>query len=188
MTGARATFLLLNGAAVLAAVLFAVAAHGTRVARLLWLAALSGYLVAIHSAVLGSGVAAWLSPAGAGLAILPMIISFQVDGSDAFESQVQAVILNPAVLAGWMLLVAYMMVGNFPTFSTKQLRVPYKMKVPALAVFSILIVGLINAPWPTLTILAFVYLLLMPFGVLHYARKKKSLAQGVKDPDDHDEE
>ncbi len=128
------------------------------------------------------------SPAGAGLAILPMIISFQVDGSDVFEQQLQAIILNPTVLAGWMLLVAYMMVGNFPTFSTKQMRVPYKMKVPALAIFSIVIVGLINAPWPTLTVLALIYLVLLPFGMMHYARKKKSLAQGHNDPDDSDDE
>jgi hypothetical protein len=31
-----------------------------------------------------------------------------------------------------------------------------------------------------------VYLFMMPFGLRHYNRKARALAQGVKDPDDHD--
>jgi hypothetical protein len=60
--------------------------------------------------------------------------------------------------------------------------------VPALAVFGILIAGLINETWPTLTILGILYLLSLPWSVVHYNKKKASLAQGVKDPDDLDQD
>lgn len=128
------------------------------------------------------------SPMGAGLAILPMILTFQIDASDNYADYILPYINDPRVIGGWMLLTAAMMVGPFPTFSTKQIKIPYRAKVPALALFSILIVSLINAPWPTLTLFFLVYLLLLPVGILHYMRKKKSLAQGVNDPDDSDDE
>ena len=128
------------------------------------------------------------SPMGAGLAILPMILTFQIDADDAIAPYVLPYVNDPRVIGGWMLLAAAMMVGHFPTFSTKQIKIPYGMKIPALVLFSIIIVSLINAPWPTLTVFFLVYLALIPIGILHYLRKKKSLAQGEHDPDDSDDE
>jgi len=58
--------------------------------------------------------------------------------------------------------------------------------VPALALFGIMIAGLINETWPTLTLMGVVYLFAMPWSVVHYNKKKASLARGVKDPDDLD--
>jgi len=123
------------------------------------------------------------SPAGAGLALLPMIISFQIDGKSAHAL---AMISDPYAVGFWLIFLAVMMVSHVPTFSSKQIRVPQKMSVLALAVFGILIAGLINEPWPTLTFMGGAYLLSIPFSIRHHARKKKSLAQGIKDPDDHD--
>lgn len=122
------------------------------------------------------------SPVGAGLAVFPMIVSFQVgETHEAFSY-----LTHPYVAGIWMVIVGGMMVSNIPTFSSKQIRVPQKMTVPALGVFAVLIAGLINEPWPTLTFMGIVYLLLLPFGLRHYARKKDALEKGIKDPDDHD--
>lgn len=88
----------------------------------------------------------------------------------------------------WALVLAAMAVSHIPTFSSKQLRVPYKMKVPALGLFAIMIAGLINDPWPTLTLMGVIYLVMMPFSVRHYNRKSAALAAGQKDPDDHDQD
>ncbi|MDE1153108.1 MAG: phosphatidylcholine/phosphatidylserine synthase [Micavibrio sp.] len=128
------------------------------------------------------------SPMGGALALLPLVLSFALDGDSAFERTVINIVTTPQVIGVWMVVVAAMMVGNFPTFSTKQIRVPYKMKVPALALFSILIVSLINAPWPTLIVVCLFYIALLPVGIVHYNRKERSLAQGVKDPDDAEDE
>lgn len=119
------------------------------------------------------------SPIGAGLALLPLIVSFQVS-KDIFD-----IVHHPQVVGGWMLIVAAMMVSHIPTFSSKQMRIPYKMKVPALGVFGILIACLINDPWPTLTLLGAAYLFAMPFSVRHYQRKEKSLGG---DDDDTEED
>ena len=125
------------------------------------------------------------SPAGAGLALLPMIISFQTD-SVGSGSYIFDIATQPYVVGVWLIILAALMVSHVPTFSSKQIRVPHKMSVIALAVFGILIAGLINAPWPTLTLLGTVYLATIPWSIQHYDRKKASLAQGVKDPDDLD--
>ncbi len=122
------------------------------------------------------------SPAGALLALLPMIVSFQVDAGE--NATAFAYTTAPGFVCVWLVVLAAMLVSHIPTFSTKQLRIPQKMIVPALGVFAIIIAGLINETWATLTVLGVTYLLLMPFGVRHYNRKKASLAQGVKDPDD----
>lgn len=120
------------------------------------------------------------SPAGAGLALLPMIVSFQ-DPELLRELRYAA-----GLVAVWTLVVAAMMVSNIPTFSSKQIRIPVGMKVPVLAVFAILLAGLINETWLTLTLMGVVYLLLLPLGVIHHARKQKALDAGVHDPDDHE--
>jgi CDP-diacylglycerol--serine O-phosphatidyltransferase len=124
------------------------------------------------------------SPTGAGLCMLPMIVSFQVDNPAVLE-----IVRNPAVVGLWAVIVAAMMVSNIPTFSSKQIRVSYKMKVPALALFGILLAGLINLTWPTLTLMGVVYLFLMPVGVRHYKKRAAAYAAGSKeDPDDADNE
>lgn len=121
------------------------------------------------------------SPVGAGFAVLPLIVSFQTDDAAALK-----IISNPYVVGFWLILLAAMMVSHIPTFSSKQIRVTHRMSVPALALISILIAGLINETWPTLTFMGVTYLLAMPWSVRHYARKKSSLEQGIRDPDDLD--
>lgn len=127
------------------------------------------------------------SPVGGGLALLPMIISFQLDGKT--DTHLRDTISDPYAVGFWLIFLAVIMVSHIPTFSSKQIRVAQKMSVVALAVFGLLIAGLINEPWPTLTFMGVAYLLSIPWSIRHYANKKKSLAQGIKDPDDldHDE-
>lgn len=131
------------------------------------------------------------SPLGAGLAIFPMILSFLIDSKPAagsMDAVAMSYLGNPQLIAIWLLVVGGMMVSNFPTFSSKQLCLPVRMKIPLLAAFCAMIAGLINEPWPTLTAMGVFYLLTLPLGPWHYHRKEHSLAKGEKDPDDHDED
>lgn len=127
------------------------------------------------------------SPAGGGLALLPIVISLQIDSRT--NAHLIHMLADPYAIGFWLIFLAVMMVSHIPTFSSKQIRVPQRASVLALAVFGIMIAGLINEPWPTLTFMGVVYLISIPWSVRHYRRKKKSLAQGIKDPDDldHDE-
>src|SRR6266849_1296591 len=63
------------------------------------------------------------APAGAGLVLVPMFISFDW-GDGIFRSP----FLNAVVIAG----TAALMVSRIPTFSLKRVRVPHHMVVPAL--------------------------------------------------------
>lgn len=119
------------------------------------------------------------SPAGAGLAILPMIIHFQL------PEDMATIVSAPAIVGPWMLLIAALMVSRLPTFSSKQLRLPHRMVTPALAFFALLFISLINEPWPTLTFMGTFYFLTLPFGIIHYRRTAKRLA--VESPVDDDE-
>ena len=127
------------------------------------------------------------SPLGALLAILPLVVSFQIDQpASGIDAMAASVLGKPDLIALWMLIVAAMMVSHVPTFSSKQIRIPYKMRIIMLAFFCILIANLITETWPTLTLLAAGYLISLPFGMRHYNRKVAALHAGEKDPDDQD--
>ena len=99
------------------------------------------------------------APMGAGMALLPLIMSLQFaeNGSrfDAFTA-------SPEYVALWMLLFAVLMVSRIPTFSTKQVRFHPKMAVPLLGAFGLLIAGLIHATWLTLILMGAVYAISIP--------------------------
>ena len=98
------------------------------------------------------------SPTGAGMTILPMILSFQF--SDI--TFIRNIVTTPDYVAGWMFLFAVLMVSRLPTFSTKQVQLPPKMVVPLLAGFALMIAGLIHATWLTLSLMGAVYAVSIP--------------------------
>lgn len=122
------------------------------------------------------------SPMGAGLCLLPLAISFQSETAEVYN-----IVRNPYVVACWMVVVAAMMVSNIPTFSSKQIRISYKMKVPVLALFAIVLASMITNTWTTLTLLGVAYLFSLPFGLRHYQRKAKATATGTAAPADTEE-
>ncbi len=122
---------------------------------------LNGYFVGIPA------------PTGAGMTILPLILSFLVEDTD-YASYAEF-LRSPYFAGGWALFFGAMMVSRVPTFSTKQLKLPPKMVVPLLAVFGLMVAGLINAPWPTLSLMGVVYALSIPAAVIHYLIAKKKL-------------
>lgn len=108
------------------------------------------------------------APAGAGLALLPVMIWFQLP-SDFFDD----VRFASPVVGLWTLLVAGMMVSRIPTFSTKMIRVPAKLGMPSLAFAALLIAALVHAPWQTLSVAAFFYMGAIPFAVQKFRKLQK---------------
>jgi len=124
------------------------------------------------------------APVGAALGLFPMVLSFQIDAS---TNPLYINILNmPQITYVWMVIVAAMMVSTIPTFSTKQIKIHKKMAVPALAVFTLILAGLINETWPTLTFIGIAYLLFLPAGIYLYNKKAKSLKFGSTSNEDAD--
>lgn len=115
-----------------------------------------------------SGVPA---PAGAGLALLPLIVWIQ------FEPRFFAEYNYASPLVGlWTIFIAGMMVSRIPTFSTKTIKLPAKFAMPALAFVALMIAALVHAPWQTLTILGIAYMASIPFAIDHFRKLQKEHA------------
>jgi CDP-diacylglycerol---serine O-phosphatidyltransferase len=97
------------------------------------------------------------APAGAGCAIIPLLLAF------AFQADwPRNWMLNAVVLVA----VAIMMVSRIPTFSIKTVVVRVKPDwiLPTLIGVGLLVAALSSAPWHTLLALGVVYLLSLPVG------------------------
>lgn len=101
------------------------------------------------------------APAGAGAALLPLMLHFQWGGS---------LFRHPALTACVLLLVGALMISRIPTFSFKQVKVPHRWVLPGLLAVGLLIALLVTSPWATLSIMMAVYLSTIPFSVLQYRR------------------
>jgi CDP-diacylglycerol--serine O-phosphatidyltransferase len=128
------------------------------------------------------------APGGAGLVFLPMFIWFL--DPDFFENFAAANFF----IGLWVIACAAMMVSRIPTWSTKQIKLPAKMAMPALAFVAIMIAALIQAPWPTLTIVALCYIATFPLAIRHFRKIVKEnkeeidltdLALGASELEDH---
>lgn len=110
------------------------------------------------------------APAAAGLALLPLTMSF-VFG----ETYLRSDLVNLATL----LLVAALMVSRVPTFSAKRLKLRMPHRYFAMLAFVGFAAFLISEPWITLSVLGLLYLASIPFSARQYRREVKA---GALDP------
>jgi CDP-diacylglycerol--serine O-phosphatidyltransferase len=104
------------------------------------------------------------APAGAGLAILPIMLSFELG---------DAVFRHPAVVAPVMLAVAGLMVSRLPINSFKKVKVPHHLIVPMLLGVGILAGLLVSATWITLILIGVAYIVNIPLSIRAHARLKR---------------
>jgi CDP-diacylglycerol---serine O-phosphatidyltransferase len=104
------------------------------------------------------------SPAGAGLALLPLIVSIQFGLEAARDWR---------IVAPWLLLIALGMISNIATFSWTSIKIRPAFRFISLAVIGLAGAGLITAPWFTLIIITLVYIGLLPLSIVNYARVKR---------------
>jgi CDP-diacylglycerol--serine O-phosphatidyltransferase len=109
------------------------------------------------------------APAGAGLLIWPMFISFQWG---------DWIIRSPYLNAVWIGGVALMMVSTIPTVSLKGIRIPPHFVVPTLLVIGVMTAFFTTAPWPTLTVLGVIYLVSIPLTIRASRRMRRAVAAG----------
>ena len=112
------------------------------------------------------------APAGAGLALLPMMLQFEFGPGLADSPIVGAVVLA---------LVAFLMVSRLPTFSGKKLHVPRGWLVPALVGIALFFAAFTSAPWGTLLVAGGAYLALIPFAYVRYAKLRAAEPPPVAD-------
>jgi CDP-diacylglycerol--serine O-phosphatidyltransferase len=97
------------------------------------------------------------APAGAGLAMLPLMLSFEFDHGGAQPPWIAICVLFGA---------GALMVSRLPTFSLKQMRIPRAMTLPALILAAIYVGALATAPWASLLVSGGLYLASIPLSVL----------------------
>ena len=101
------------------------------------------------------------APAGAGLALLPMILAQQFP--DAFFA-------NAWLNAIWLLFVAGLMISSVPTYAAKKTRVP-QAQVPLLLLgVGVVAAAAVSEPWLTLAAIALVYVGFIPLSIRSYSR------------------
>jgi CDP-diacylglycerol---serine O-phosphatidyltransferase len=104
------------------------------------------------------------APAGAGTLFLPVYL-WLATGLDLFRS--------PYLVAPWTALIASLMISSLATFGWGAMRLRRDVRFWVLVVVAVTAGALINAPWPTLSILCVLYLISIPLGVRSYARVRR---------------
>ena len=116
------------------------------------------------------------APAGGGLVLLPMFLSFQLD--DGFFRR-------PAVVGVFIVVVSALLVSRIPTFAFKKFRVPLRWVLPTMLVVGLFAALLISAPWLTMSATMICYLFTIPFSIRSFRRMelKTVAASEVSAPD-----
>ena len=116
------------------------------------------------------------APAGAGLAMLPLI---------AWLWSGEPILRAHWLVAPWVALIALLMVSSVPTYSWKSFRLRRTVRFEAIAAAVVLAAALSTFPWQTLTVVSGLYLLAIPFSIAGYARVRRRAASGpgpVREP------
>jgi CDP-diacylglycerol--serine O-phosphatidyltransferase len=107
------------------------------------------------------------APAGAGLLMWPMFISFEWG---------DWIVRSPYFNAVWISAVALMMVSTIPTVSLKRIRIPPHYVIPTLLGIGVMTGFFTTAPWPTLTLVGLAYLASIPLTVRASFRIRRTAA------------
>ncbi len=107
------------------------------------------------------------APVGAGLAFLPLYLWFTT-GIAVFRA--------PALVAGWLVVIAFLLISSLPTLGWSRLRPRRKFRLELIALIGLVFAALLGEPWWTLAGICGAYLLLLPWGVVVYARVRRQRA------------
>lgn len=106
------------------------------------------------------------APAGAGLLLLPIFI-WLASGRE-WEW-----LRDYRLVAPWAALIAFLAISNIATFSWASLRLRRNVRLEAIVAIALIGGAIFSAPWETLSVVGLLYLALIPFSVMSYARVKR---------------
>jgi CDP-diacylglycerol---serine O-phosphatidyltransferase len=116
------------------------------------------------------------SPAGGGLVLLPLILSFQFGDT---------VLGRPIVVGTFLVAVAALLVSRVPTFAMKKFKIPNRWVLPTMLFVALVAASVVSAPWTTLSALMILYIATFPLSIRAYA-KLKAKADTLEPEDDDD--
>lgn len=120
------------------------------------------------------------TPAAAGIVLIPPLLSTSGTVVRFFPRWQPIPEWGQALVVGYTLLVAWLMVSRVPMFSFKKIRIKRRLMGQFLAVVVVLIAAaMLRDPWLTLATLAGAYLLTLPFSLLAYRRLRATMVRPV---------
>jgi CDP-diacylglycerol---serine O-phosphatidyltransferase len=102
------------------------------------------------------------APAGALLALMPLMVSFEIEAAWPRHALVVGAVL---------IAVGGLMVSSLPTYSFKKGRIPRHLVLPALLGAALVMGMLASSPWIALSLIGLVYVALIPFSWTAYRRQ-----------------
>lgn len=102
------------------------------------------------------------APAGALLALVPLVLSFEAEAAWPRHALVVGAVL---------VMVGGLMVSRIPTFSFKKGRIPRHLVLPSLLVAALMMGVIASSPWIGMSLLGLIYLSLVPYSWLTYRRQ-----------------
>ena len=114
------------------------------------------------------------APAGALLALIPLVVSFETETAWPRHALVVGTVL---------VVVGGLMVSRLPTFSFKKGRVPRHLVLPSLLAVALMLGVIASSPWIGLSLLGLGYTSLIPFSWLAYRRQATQDRQAAQQGD-----
>lgn len=105
------------------------------------------------------------APVAAGLVFLPMYLWLATG---------EPVLRDPWLVGAWTVFVTVLMISNLATLSWKSLRPGSNVRIIAIAGTGLLFAALLTEPWWTLAAICFVYLAMLPLGIVRYAKVRRT--------------
>jgi CDP-diacylglycerol--serine O-phosphatidyltransferase len=105
------------------------------------------------------------APAGAILALFPMILFFQTENY---------MFLAPKFMSFCLLAAGTLMISSVRTFSSKMIEINSGSMQVALLATSLFVILVITDVWMTLSVLITIYLICIPYGAYVYSQVKKA--------------
>lgn len=111
------------------------------------------------------------APAGAGVAFLPLYLWIITDNP---------LFREPLFVAPWVALIGILMISNVATFSWGSLRLRRNIRLEAILLAALAGAALFSEPWWTLAVISLIYVALIPFSMVSYAKVKRARAAANK--------
>jgi CDP-diacylglycerol--serine O-phosphatidyltransferase len=109
------------------------------------------------------------APAGAGVMLLPIMLWLASGGHWLWLEDYRFV-------APWSAFSAFLIISSVATWSLGSFRLRRNVRLEAIVLIAILGGALFSAPWETLSLIVTVYLVLIPFSMMRYARVRRQRA------------
>jgi CDP-diacylglycerol---serine O-phosphatidyltransferase len=114
------------------------------------------------------------APAGAGMALLPLILWLAL--RDADLPMAQDIVGRTYLVAPRTLFVAFLMISDLATYGWSSFRLRREFRLPALLLIGLVGAALATAPWATLAVVVIVYAAAIPFAVRSYVKVRRRRA------------